>query len=52
MKTLTFILGMERFNAHIWEEVERNLRQSGVAVRLLRFHDGMSSGAIRRWQMP
>ncbi len=40
MKTLTFILGMERFNAHIWEEVERNLRQSGVAVRLLRFHDG------------
>lgn len=24
MKTLTFILGMERFNAHIWEEVERN----------------------------
>lgn len=40
MKTLTFILGMERFNAHIWEEVERNLRQAGVAVRLLRFHDG------------
>lgn len=40
MKTLTFILGMERFNAHIWEEVERNLRQSSVAVRLLRFHDG------------
>jgi magnesium chelatase subunit H len=40
MKTLTFILGMERFNAHIWEEVEQNLRQSGVEVRLLRFHDG------------
>ncbi|NWG22302.1 MAG: cobaltochelatase subunit CobN [Chloroflexi bacterium] len=40
MTTLTFILGMERFNAYIWEEVERNLRQGGVDVRLLRFHDG------------
>ena len=40
MRTLTFILGMERFNAHIWEEVEQNLRRSGVDVRLLRFHDG------------
>lgn len=40
MTTLTFILGMERFNAYIWEEVERHLRQEGVDVRLLRFHDG------------
>jgi magnesium chelatase subunit H len=40
MATITMILGMERFNAHIWSEVERSLRADGVDVQLLRFHDG------------
>jgi magnesium chelatase subunit H len=39
MTTLTFVLGMERFNAHMWREVEANLAREGVNVRLLRFHD-------------
>jgi magnesium chelatase subunit H len=39
MTTLTFILGMERFNAHLWREVEAQLAREGVKVRLLRFHD-------------
>jgi magnesium chelatase subunit H len=40
MITLTFVLGMERFNAHIWEEVGELLRAGGVHARILRFHDG------------
>jgi magnesium chelatase subunit H len=40
MITLTLILGMERFNAHVWREVERRLREGGVDVRIRRFHDG------------
>jgi magnesium chelatase subunit H len=40
MTTLTLILGMERFNAHIWDEVQRDLRAAGVDARMLRFHDG------------
>jgi hypothetical protein len=39
MTTLTFILGMERFNAHVWAEVERLLQAGGAPVRLLRFND-------------
>lgn len=39
MTTLTFILGMERFNAHVWHQVEQSLATEGVKVRLLRFND-------------
>lgn len=39
MVTFTMILGMERFNAHIWQAVERQLRADGLDVRLLRFND-------------
>jgi magnesium chelatase subunit H len=39
MTTLTLILGMERFNAHIWDEVGRSLADAGD-VEILRFHDG------------
>jgi magnesium chelatase subunit H len=40
MITLTFVLGMERFNAHIWEEVGELLRAGGIDARIHRFHDG------------
>ncbi|MBK9710682.1 MAG: magnesium chelatase subunit H [Kouleothrix sp.] len=40
MINLTFITGMERFNAHLWSDVERRLRAGGVDVRIMRFHDG------------
>ncbi|GAB4213193.1 MAG: magnesium chelatase subunit H [Roseiflexaceae bacterium] len=40
MQTITFILGMERFNAHLWAEVGRRLGEAGVEVQILRFHDG------------
>lgn len=39
MITITFIVGIERFNAGVWQEVERRLDAQGVAVRLRRFHD-------------
>lgn len=39
MATLTFITGMERFNAHMWDEVAQALAAGGVRVRLLRFND-------------
>ncbi|MFN8500346.1 cobaltochelatase subunit CobN [Kouleothrix sp.] len=39
MATLTFIAGMERFNAHVWDEVAQALRAGGVGARLLRFND-------------
>jgi magnesium chelatase subunit H len=40
MATLTFILGMERFNAHVWSDVEELIRAAAPDVRILRFHDG------------
>lgn len=40
MPTITLINGMERFNAHVWRDVEALLRAEGVAVTLYRFHDG------------
>ncbi len=40
MKTITMINGMERFNAHVWTEVQKLLTAGGIAVRILRFHDG------------
>ncbi len=40
MPTITMINGMERFNAHVWHEVSALLQKDGVAVRILRFHDG------------
>ncbi len=40
MPTITLINGMERFNAHVWREVDSLLTQSGVSVTLHRFHDG------------
>ncbi|MEM8529698.1 MAG: magnesium chelatase subunit H [Chloroflexota bacterium] len=40
MPTLTFILGMERFNEHIWDVVRTRLGTDTIDVRLLRFHDG------------
>ncbi|MCB0076330.1 MAG: magnesium chelatase subunit H [Anaerolineales bacterium] len=39
MHTLTFILGMERFNAHLWHAVEQALHDDGIAVRIHRFND-------------
>lgn len=38
--TLTFILGMERFNAHVWDAVAEQVRGFAPDVRMLRFHDG------------
>jgi len=40
MPTITMINGMERFNTHVWREVSALLQKDGVAVRILRFHDG------------
>ncbi|MCS7003637.1 MAG: DUF3479 domain-containing protein, partial [Dehalococcoidia bacterium] len=39
MTTLTFVVGMERFNAHVWEEVQATLRRDGLDVRIHRFND-------------
>ena len=39
MINITFIVGIERFNAGAWQEVERRLSDEGVQVRLRRFHD-------------
>ena len=39
MRTITFIVGIERFNAGVWTDVERRLAEAGVAVRLKRYHD-------------
>lgn len=39
MTTLTFIAGMERFNAHVWDAVTQALQAGGVNIRLLRFND-------------
>lgn len=38
--TLTFILGMERFNAHVWDVVAEEVRGFAPDIRILRFHDG------------
>ncbi|HMO57333.1 MAG TPA: DUF3479 domain-containing protein, partial [Roseiflexaceae bacterium] len=40
MTTLTFVLGMERFNAHVWEAITEQLATVAPDVSLLRFHDG------------
>ena len=40
MTNLTFILGMERFNAHVWADVERRLAAGGAKATIRRFHDG------------
>lgn len=40
MTVLTFINGMERFNAHVWSEVEQRVQAEAPDVQLLRFHDG------------
>lgn len=40
MYTFTFINGMERFNAHIWDDVLGRLRADGLPVQVCRFHDG------------
>ena len=39
MIDITFVVGIERFNAGAWNEVERQLAAEGVAVRLRRFND-------------
>jgi magnesium chelatase subunit H len=39
MAVLTFVVGIERFNAGAWDEVERRLRAAGVAVTIRRFND-------------
>lgn len=39
MTTLTFVVGIERFNAGVWTEVERRLAADGVDVRIRRYHD-------------
>jgi magnesium chelatase subunit H len=39
MGTLTFIVGIERFNAHIWTDVEQRLADQGITVRIHRFND-------------
>ena len=40
MTNLTFILGMERFNGHVWADVERRLAAVGAKATIRRFHDG------------
>ncbi len=40
MFSIVMINGMERFNAHIWQDVEARLHKDAMPVRLLRFHDG------------
>jgi magnesium chelatase subunit H len=39
MKKVTFVVGIERFNAGAWGEVERRLAAEGVSVMLRRYHD-------------
>ena len=39
MTNITFVVGIERFNAGSWIEVERLLASEGVQVRLHRFND-------------
>ena len=39
MTTLTFVVGIERFNAGVWGEVERRLAAEGAEVRLRIFND-------------
>jgi magnesium chelatase subunit H len=39
MTTITFVVGIERFNAGAWDEVERRLAADGAKVRLRRYHD-------------
>ena len=39
MATLTFVVGIERFNAGIWGEVERRLHSCGIDAKLRIFND-------------
>jgi magnesium chelatase subunit H len=39
MTTITFIVGIERFNAAVWTDVELALSKAGLAVELRRYHD-------------
>ena len=39
MTTITFVVGIERFNSGAWDEVERRLAADGAKVRLRRYHD-------------
>ncbi len=39
MVRMTFVVGIERFNAGVWGDVEKNLRASGVNVEIKRYHD-------------
>ena len=39
MQIITFIVGIERFNAGIWSDVGRSLAAAGVEVRIRQFHD-------------
>ncbi len=40
MTQMTFVLGMERFNAHLWDEVLADLAHDAPDIRIARFHDG------------
>jgi len=40
MFSIVMINGMERFNAHVWQDVEARLHRDAMPVRLYRFHDG------------
>ncbi len=39
MTTITFVVGIERFNAGVWQDVEARLKRDGVDVRINRFND-------------
>jgi magnesium chelatase subunit H len=39
MTTLTFVVGIERFNAGVWHDVEARLRSADIQVRINRFND-------------
>jgi magnesium chelatase subunit H len=39
MTTITFIVGIERFNAAVWTDVEQALSKAGLRVELRRYHD-------------
>ena len=52
MTTITFIVGIERFNAAVWTDVEQALSKAGLRVELRRYHDalvdeGSEQGALR-----
>ena len=45
MYRMTFVVGIERFNGAVWDEIRAALRGSGVDCHIERFHEGHIDGA-------